>query len=212
MSKEAKIAKEKKQQEAKRIMNEEHFIKCNAIIHTAAAAAGVAGAIPIPMADAIPISTAQITMAMGLGKVFDQSVTEAAAKSLITAATSTIVGRTAVKFIPIVGWGISAAVAITVTEAVGWSLAVDFAKSAKKKYDEKYETFCDGIPQSQNVTEEGMKNLEKICDEFLNGEKNPSENKSDYDNLMNDIENVLDDIPVDSKLRQKYDQLCLLGI
>ena len=41
--------------------------KCAAVIHTATTAAAAAGIIPIPMADTIPITAAQITMIIGLG-------------------------------------------------------------------------------------------------------------------------------------------------
>ena len=40
--------------------------KCAAVIHTATTAAAAAGVIPIPMADTIPITGAQMTMIMGL--------------------------------------------------------------------------------------------------------------------------------------------------
>ena len=55
--------------------------KCAAVIHTATTAAAAAGIIPIPMADTIPITAAQITMIIGLGHIFDISLSETAAKS-----------------------------------------------------------------------------------------------------------------------------------
>ena len=50
--------------------------KCAAVIHTATTAAAAAGIIPIPMADTIPITAAQITMIIGLGHIFDISLSE----------------------------------------------------------------------------------------------------------------------------------------
>ena len=41
--------------------------KCQVAIHSATAAAAAAGAIPIPMSDAIPITAAQIGMVVALG-------------------------------------------------------------------------------------------------------------------------------------------------
>ena len=46
-------------------------------------AAANAGAMPIPMSEAIPITAAQISMIVALGKVFDIRISEAAAKSLM---------------------------------------------------------------------------------------------------------------------------------
>lgn len=48
--------------EAGKLMTEDQITKCNIAIHAAAVAAGGAGFIPIPVADAIPISAAQVTM------------------------------------------------------------------------------------------------------------------------------------------------------
>ena len=127
------VIKDKKL-EAGNLMNDDQLAKCNGIIHTASVASGVAGAVPISIADAIPISAAQITMVIALGKVFGQKIEEAGAKSLIAAAASTFVGRSLIKLIPFVGWGVSAVVAAGVTEAIGWTVALDFAKSYRQEY------------------------------------------------------------------------------
>ena len=134
MAKNYKEVISNKRLEAGKLMTKEQIIKCNVAIHTASATSGVCGAVPIPFADAVPISVAQVAMVISLGKIFDQVITEAAAKGLIGAAASTFVGRNLVKVIPIVGWGVSAAVAAGVTEAIGWSIAVDMAKSYRKEW------------------------------------------------------------------------------
>ena len=121
-----------KKAEAKRLMTDDQVVKCNVAIHTASAAAGAEAFIPIPGVDAVPITATQITMIIALGKVFDQKITESAAKEVIGAAASTFVGRSLVKLIPIAGWAASAAVAAGVTEAIGWTAAVDFANHASK--------------------------------------------------------------------------------
>jgi uncharacterized protein (DUF697 family) len=126
-----------KRLEAGKLMTEKQLVACNAAIHTASVASGVAGAVPISIADAIPISAAQVTMVLALGKVFDQKITESAAKGAIGAAASTFIGRSLVKLIPVVGWGVSAAVAAGVTEAIGWTIAVDLAEKSRKEYERK---------------------------------------------------------------------------
>lgn len=108
--------------------------QCSKIIHIASAAAFAAGAIPIPMSDAIPITAAQIRMIIKLGEVFDVSLSESAAKSLIAAPLAQQAGRSIatnlIKMIPIggsiIGGSISAATAATITEGIGWIVADDF--------------------------------------------------------------------------------------
>jgi len=131
-----RILKDKKL-EAGDLMSEEHYKKCSVAIHTASAASAAVGFIPIPMVDAIPISAAQVTMVIALGKIFNQELTETAAKGLIGAAASTFVGRNLVKFIPIVGWIVSSGVAAVITEIIGWTAAIDFAKSYRAEYKRK---------------------------------------------------------------------------
>ena len=120
-----------KKSEAGKLMTKRQFAECNRTIHVAAVAAGASGAIPLPGVDAIPISAAQVTMIVSLGKIFDHKLSESAIKGIIGAATSTFVGRNLVKSIPIAGWIASAGVAAGVTEFIGWTVAVDFAKQNK---------------------------------------------------------------------------------
>lgn len=122
---------------AKALMTDEQLTKCKLAIHTAAVAAGLFGAMPIPFADALPISAAQITMVIEIGKAFDRKITKSAARAIITATISSILGRNIVKFIPVLGWVISASVAVTITEIAGWTTAVDFAREAAYADDEE---------------------------------------------------------------------------
>ena len=130
--------------------------KCNLAIHSASAASAAAGAVPIPVADAIPITAAQVTMVLALGKVFDAKISESAAKGLIGAAASTFVGRSLIKLIPIVGWGVSAVVAAGVTEAIGWTSAVDLAKDAKIRWEKEHNTTTNSAPNAK--AEKGVDN------------------------------------------------------
>ncbi len=137
MGKDYKKAIKDKRLEAGNLMTKKQIAQCNAAIHTASVAAGASGGIPIPVADAIPITAAQVTMVIALGKIFDQEITSSAAKAAIAAAASTFVGRNLVKLIPIAGWVVSAAVAAGVTEAIGWTIAVDMAKNYRKEWERK---------------------------------------------------------------------------
>lgn len=114
----------------------EQQAKCHAIIHGAsAAAAGVgAGLAQLPCSDSLVIVPIQVTMTIGLGRVFGIELTESAAKAAVAAGAGTTVGRmlaqVLVGWIP--GWGnaLNATTAASVTEALGWMLAEDFAKQS----------------------------------------------------------------------------------
>ena len=118
-------------------MTKDQILKCNVAIHTATIAAGASGAIPIPVADAVPMSAAQITMVIALGAIFNQKISESTAKGLLGAAASTFAGREIIKLIPIAGWIASAATAAAVTEVIGWTIAVDFAKDFRQEYERR---------------------------------------------------------------------------
>lgn len=214
-----KVIEDKKKQ-AEQLMTKDQIAKCNVAIHTASIACAAAGAIPIPVADAVPITAAQITMVMALGKIFDVKITESAAKGVIGAAASTFVGRNLVKLIPVVGWGISAGVAAGVTEAIGWTIAVDFSRNEKSREEAKevsqkhasYEIEDFGI-QSEGVSAEEEKSQDPIeilmdqANDFVSGKKKRSENEDEFSTLLSDIENIIDDLPSEHLLRELYDKL-----
>lgn len=110
--------------------------KCNKIIASAAAAAGLAGAAPIPLADTIPITAAQVGMVIALGRVFDLTISESAAKSVLNIMTAQAVGRAVfanlIKAIPgagpVVGGVVANATAGAVTTALGKIVSEDFYK------------------------------------------------------------------------------------
>ena len=76
-------------------MTDSQRIKCHGIIHAAAGAAGAAGAglAQIPVADAVPITAAQITMVISLGAVFDIPVSEAMAKAICRGFAAALGGK-----------------------------------------------------------------------------------------------------------------------
>lgn len=211
----------KKQAEANKIMTSKQLKDCHTVIHTASVASGAAAYIPIPTADAIPISAAQVAMVMGLGTIFNQKLSEASVKGMIGATASAFLGRNIVKVIPIIGWGISSIVAAGITEAIGWTIAVDFAKqqktwseesnnSAEKRNDEE---------KIKNETESEMSEIKEIKDSlkervqpFLIGEKSPLVDIDEFKQLEFDFERVLDYIDDSDPLRDLYDKFLLLGV
>lgn len=112
--------------------------KCHEAIHTATVATAAAGAIPIPMSDAIPITATQIGMIIALGKVFDITLSQSAAKSLVGVGVTQQAGRAIAanlfKAIPggqIIGSFIGATTAAALTEALGWIIADDFYRMSQ---------------------------------------------------------------------------------
>ncbi len=120
-------------------MSENNRTKCHAIIHSASIAAGVAGAglCWLPMSDSIPISAAQITMAISLGKVFGIKLSKSAANAAVAAAAATAAGRSvsqlATFWIPFANLAINASTAVGLTEFIGWTLATEFAEQTSKE-------------------------------------------------------------------------------
>lgn len=109
---------------------------CNGIIHAASVATGAVGAglAQIPTSDNLIITPIQLTMAVSLGKVFGITLDQSAAKAAIASASAAMVGRTAaqviVGWIPCVGNIVNAAVAVSITEAIGWIMAKEFEKQS----------------------------------------------------------------------------------
>lgn len=109
---------------------------CHSIIHTASAAAGAVGfgLAQLPLADNAVIVPIQVTMTISLGQVFGLDFTRRAAAATAASATGTLLGRTASQlgagWLPVAGNILNAGTAASVTEALGWMLAEDFAKKA----------------------------------------------------------------------------------
>lgn len=115
-------------------MTEGQKENCHLVIHGAAtSASGVgAGLAQIPAGDAALIVPIQIAMVVALGKIFDQHITESAAKGVVMGMAGMHLGRAASQFlvgwIPGVGNAINAGTAFAVTEAMGWAVADRFDK------------------------------------------------------------------------------------
>lgn len=140
--------------------------KCSTVIHTAAVAAGTSAAIPIPVADRIPITAAQVGMVIALGKVFDITISESVAKAVIGCGLAQQVGQAIVdgilKSIP----GVNVLIAPTVctitaagfTEALGWVIADDFYRMSK---GEQPDTILDEVPKLEELFKTVKKSKKK---------------------------------------------------
>ncbi len=102
--------------------------KAHNIIHAASLTAAIIGCSPIPFSDAFLLVPVQLTMMARLHKLFGQSWSASLGKSLSKELVLVGLGRSAVgnilKLVPVVGTvtgsAVSAAVAMSITEALGW--------------------------------------------------------------------------------------------
>jgi uncharacterized protein (DUF697 family) len=112
-------------------LTKKQAIWCHGIIHSASLACGAIGAVPIPVVDTIPITGTQVSMVVGLAKVFNNQMSKSDAQLLLKTVAAPLAGRTRAKaglvFVPGVGWAINAGISATITEILGWSVANDFA-------------------------------------------------------------------------------------
>lgn len=119
-------------------ITDEQRTKCHAVIHSASVAAGGAGAAgaQLPVADNAVIVPIQISMIIGLGKIFDLKISKAVASGIIKSAAASFVGRgiSQVLFgwIPGAGNAINTATAAGLTEAIGWIAVKEFSEKSEK--------------------------------------------------------------------------------
>lgn len=115
-------------------MTNEQRGKCHAIIHSASASAAAVGAglAQVPCSDNAVITPIQLTMTVALGRVFGIELTDSAARASLASAAAATVGRMTpqvlVGWLPIAGNVINTCTTASVTEALGWILAEDFAQ------------------------------------------------------------------------------------
>ena len=117
-------------------MHSNQQAKYHTIIHSASASAGAVGAglAQFPGSDNAIITPIQLVMTISLGRVFGLELTDCAARAALASVAAATVGRTAsqllIGWIPIAGNIINAGTAASITEAIGWLLAEDFASQA----------------------------------------------------------------------------------
>ena len=101
--------------------------RCSAIIHTASAAAATAAAATVvPGSDSVAIAPVQVAMITALADEFEVHWTDAAVRSTLYATLGTMVGRgganLVLRWVPVYGNVVRAAVAVSVTQALGWAV------------------------------------------------------------------------------------------
>ena len=97
-------------------------------IHGAAATAAVIGAVPIPISDAFLLAPVQIGMLIKLANIYSLDLNEATLMVMVTESAGISAAASLTKFFPGIGSLISATVAGSLTEAIGW-IANSYLKS-----------------------------------------------------------------------------------
>ncbi|MBE6069683.1 MAG: hypothetical protein E7211_18630 [Clostridium lundense] len=114
-------------------MTSENRSACHAIIHSASAAAAAVGGglAQIPCSDNALITPIQLAMTVSLGSVFGIELSDSAARAAVASAAGATVGRAIsqvlIGWAPGIGNAVNACTAASVTEALGWVLAEEFA-------------------------------------------------------------------------------------
>ena len=137
-----KLMEEEKELEKKKKKNEinEKENEAREIVNLSSVAAGGVGVIPIPFADAIPISGIQLNMIYQINEKFG---VELDAKTVITGLGSVIgasmVGRTVasnlLKFVPILGSAAGIGTAAAITKAMGEAYVKTLSNLCKRYVD-----------------------------------------------------------------------------
>ena len=116
-------------------MTTKQKLLCHATIHSFSALAGTVGAggAQLPCCDNIIITPLQVTMIIGLGKIFGYEITENIARAKCASALAKRAGRALSQIIigwfPIAGNIVNAGTAAGITEAIGWIMAEEFAQA-----------------------------------------------------------------------------------
>lgn len=88
------------------------------------------------MADTVAITSIQVAMIVSLGQVFGIEISRSGAEAMRNSAMAAMVGKTVAKvlcgWIPVVGNVINACTGATITEALGWLVVEEFAKTAAR--------------------------------------------------------------------------------
>ena len=114
--------------------------KSRNIIHGSAVVAGTIGAIPIPFADAIPLSILQTSMLVSIANIYgEKDVQKDIFEGLTAAIIASMVGRQIVKLVPGAGIVVGTATAAALTEALGWFIVINLEQG--KNIDEIVKEF-----------------------------------------------------------------------
>lgn len=189
-------------------LSEEEKKTCQKIIHSASAAATAAGAglAQIPLADGTVITPIQVAMIVSLGKVFGRSITEGAARGILSGVIANYLGRSisqvAIGWIPIVGNTVNAATAAIITEAVGW-LSVDSFYEMNMQEAENQKAIIDEDEEKNKEIKQRVEVWIALAEQFIQGEKNELDNQTERTECIDEY-NELQDVLEERKTLEEF--------
>lgn len=197
--------------QAKRVMGASQYLKCSILIHSAATSNTVVGAIPSPFSHSFQITAAQVGMVVGLGVIFKQEITKAIAEGIFKSAAAHLSNRM-ITVIPGIGGLMSGVMAGVTTEMIGWMIAIQFAKG--KNHPTNFDVNpCDTSDRVENeVNGKACPSLEERAQLFINNVKDVNTSRAEYNRLVEEFEEILDDLAVNDPLRDLYDKLTALDL
>ncbi|MCE1252952.1 MAG: 50S ribosome-binding GTPase [Anaerolineae bacterium] len=150
-----------------------------------AAASGLIGLLPLPVADFIPLVVTQSAMIIAIARIYDYKITVQRARELIATFGIGFLGRTLFyelsKFGGIPGWLLASAIAASTTMAMGYAAVIWFEKGEK-------------------LTNESLKQISgNLTAYLLNTLKNRFQQKPSKGNLQEQIAEALNQYPLNKE-------------
>ena len=121
-------------------MTRDEKSKCQAIIHSHAAAAAVGNAVPVPGLGFAVDTVTMTTMCMALSSVFGSGISKNVAEGLAICAIKKtmlkqplkVIAKELSKLIPFLGQTVSPAVSVAMLESAGWVLAKELDSKRRR--------------------------------------------------------------------------------
>lgn len=195
------------------------LIKCNAIIHGASLVSATACGLlaQFPLSDNTVLTPLQVAMIASIAKVFGQNIGKGAAQGILSAFAATLAGRgitqVVVGWVPGVGNAVNSITAAALTETIGWMAADLFAEDYHQNNKNIRAAKC--AQEEKKVSSEHTKStdspeigLEKWKDDVKKQAQDMLSNQEPdiavLDELVGQIEDKLDILPVDDPIRELY--------
>jgi uncharacterized protein (DUF697 family) len=196
-------------------LDTEKKVKCHAIIHAAASAAGGVGAgiAQIPLSDNVVIAPIQIGMIVSLGAVFGIKVTNTMAKGIATTFAAGYIGRgvsqVLLGWVPVLGNAVNMTTAAGITEAVGWVAVKHFEDIHRQtKQNDKISGILEGLELASKEYEGKYK--EQI-DLFLHQQKIYRGDREKFIALIEDYEQFVFELNINPELHASKNSEAFIG-
>ena len=145
----SQVSQAKLPDNARAIISSDKVAPINTTIHTASVAAAATGVVSLPIADALVLVPIQLKMLQSIYGIYQMKFSDGLVLNFIRMTIIPYIGKSLVDFIP-GGSVVNAAVAASITEAIGWSAAISL---------EKGEDITADTNKFENLLTDSLKNL-----------------------------------------------------